>query len=347
MKNIYLIPSDSPSRLQKNLHGKLFLTQEDRSYSDCINQNIYITFYGGIMPSDYFLFSPFGDFNKGEIIVAKADDILEHDGRRKKIVLTTDKKLIKDGVQAINDVFLEWFINNQICEFVETVEIGHYKYEIILPINKAISKTSYEWQKQYPDIEVLDPDGWNRSNFQYSWFEEKITLDEYNKRLMLSTVKSNFIKIRITVGHNIQQQENEPLTIEQAAKQEIPVLKHIIYDVSGYRKVWIDGAKSEAAKNYWFSVFQDEHKNDDVVIKKQELPYNQTLYDYLYNELGVVALDTNMQEIERIVLAKADIKGQLDKMYSEEEVISLLSKLKFTKYNSLSVKKWFEKFKNK
>ena len=48
-------------------------------------------------------------------------------------------------------------------------------------------KTSKEWQELYPEPRVLDPDGWDRQNFQYSWYEEKITLEEYNKRLITST----------------------------------------------------------------------------------------------------------------------------------------------------------------
>jgi hypothetical protein len=37
----------------------------------------------------------------------------------KKIILTTDQDLIKDGVQAIDDTFLEWFVGNPSCEKVE------------------------------------------------------------------------------------------------------------------------------------------------------------------------------------------------------------------------------------
>jgi hypothetical protein len=36
----------------------------------------------------------------------------------KKIILTTDQDLIKDGVQAIDDDFLEWFFINPSCESV-------------------------------------------------------------------------------------------------------------------------------------------------------------------------------------------------------------------------------------
>ena len=37
----------------------------------------------------------------------------------KKIILTTDIDLIKDGIQEIDDEFLEWFVNNPSCEWVE------------------------------------------------------------------------------------------------------------------------------------------------------------------------------------------------------------------------------------
>lgn len=49
-------------------------------------------------------------------------------------------------------------------------------------------KTSLEWQK-ICKITVLDPDGWDRTNFPYSWEKEKITRQEFEKRLCSSTVK--------------------------------------------------------------------------------------------------------------------------------------------------------------
>lgn len=47
-------------------------------------------------------------------------------------------------------------------------------------------KSSEEWQKLYPDIVVLDPDGWDREDFTNSW-NEKISLQEYEYRLVRST----------------------------------------------------------------------------------------------------------------------------------------------------------------
>jgi len=54
-------------------------------------------------------------------------------------------------------------------------------------------KTSAEWyenlQKFY-DITIMDYDGWDRSNFDYSFYEELIFSDEFDRRLGLSTVIS-------------------------------------------------------------------------------------------------------------------------------------------------------------
>lgn len=50
--------------------------------------------------------------------------------------------------------------------------------------------TSEEWNKHwvYNTYKILDHDGWDRQNFQYSRYEEKITEKEFNKRLAESTI---------------------------------------------------------------------------------------------------------------------------------------------------------------
>ena len=50
-------------------------------------------------------------------------------------------------------------------------------------------KTSVEWQALKPKIVVLDPDGWDRKNFQFSWHKELITEKEYKYRRSISTCK--------------------------------------------------------------------------------------------------------------------------------------------------------------
>jgi len=52
---------------------------------------------------------------------------------------------------------------------------------------KCLRKTSEEWNMLF-NGHILDPDGWNRVNYQHSWFEEKITREEFEKRMWESTV---------------------------------------------------------------------------------------------------------------------------------------------------------------
>lgn len=52
---------------------------------------------------------------------------------------------------------------------------------------EEIKRTSQEWQELKPEIIVYDSDGWDRKNYQLSWYEELITEEEYNSRLVRST----------------------------------------------------------------------------------------------------------------------------------------------------------------
>ena len=59
--------------------------------------------------------------------------------------------------------------------------------------------TSQEWYPRiYPNKEVviMDPDGWDRQNWKYSWYEELITEHEFHIRVMKSTCKGNILNIK-------------------------------------------------------------------------------------------------------------------------------------------------------
>ena len=51
-----------------------------------------------------------------------------------------------------------------------------------------IVKTSEEWQKEY-SAEVLDPDGWNRRDFDFSFNVELISREEFERRMARSTTE--------------------------------------------------------------------------------------------------------------------------------------------------------------
>jgi hypothetical protein len=53
-------------------------------------------------------------------------------------------------------------------------------------------KTSKEWYELVPkehELIILDPDGWDRKNYDYSYNEELITKEEFKKRVSSSTIQ--------------------------------------------------------------------------------------------------------------------------------------------------------------
>jgi len=117
MKNIHVLPTEKPSRLWMTKLGNLTRCHDIKPIKEALgnNVNIYITNDSEIKEGDWFT-----DSNNS----LKTSYKLSHVqfANPKKIILTTDDLLIKDGVQAIDDEFLEWFVKNPSCEEVEIVE---------------------------------------------------------------------------------------------------------------------------------------------------------------------------------------------------------------------------------
>jgi hypothetical protein len=151
MKNIHLLPTQNEitSKLFK-VSNELKLTRKYDFYNGAKYQNIYITSDKEIK-DDWC----YDEYNK----VVFKNTCAGTPGASKKIILTTDQDLIKDGVQAIDDEFLEWFVKNPSCEFVKIVDdveclpmpnihIHKHIYKIIIPQEKPkeMSKlTAVEW----------------------------------------------------------------------------------------------------------------------------------------------------------------------------------------------------------
>jgi hypothetical protein len=107
-KNIWVLPTDKPSRLHK-IGNEWGLTYNANSNPFAKQKNIYITSSEEIKYNDYYL----GEDGLIYCLVTTVNS------NGKKIILTTDQDLIKDGLQAIDDEFLEWFVKNPSCESVE------------------------------------------------------------------------------------------------------------------------------------------------------------------------------------------------------------------------------------
>jgi hypothetical protein len=161
MENIFLLPTDKPSRLYSILGSyRLGLTSNDPFYTENLgggtqNQNIYITSDEEI--KDVRPHKGKWQLEKGEIL-NKFPNYLTDLSECKLVIMTTDQDLIKDGVQAIDDEFLEWFVKNPSCESVgvETTRErnGYYskhkkRYKIIIPQEEPKKETLEEVAKIY------------------------------------------------------------------------------------------------------------------------------------------------------------------------------------------------------
>jgi hypothetical protein len=158
MKNVHLIATDKPSRLgyltKKGKEVYKDLRVFDKlmpNILDSENQHIYIT--SDEKPKEGNWVDD-GTNNPYKWTKNDVEDCLYNPGVAnykgcKKTILTTDQDLINDGVQAIDDEFLEWFVKNPSCEEVEieTFEVEDYvgfaghtgyptfhnEYKIIIP----------------------------------------------------------------------------------------------------------------------------------------------------------------------------------------------------------------------
>jgi hypothetical protein len=52
-------------------------------------------------------------------------------------------------------------------------------------------KTSKDWYALSTGYVIMDPDGWDRTNYEYSFNQELISLADYKKRVGRSTVLLN------------------------------------------------------------------------------------------------------------------------------------------------------------
>jgi hypothetical protein len=161
MKNIHVLPTDKPSRLLvRNDKPFVLMLKEHSPFATTDthqNQNIYITSDEEIKAGDWTY-----NIVSKTIFTAKQEliNLINHPNltltTNKKIILTTDLQLIADGIQAIDDEFLEWFVKNPSCEFVRVNNLCYGAlsgfadagYKIIIPKEKP---NPFELPKALPD----------------------------------------------------------------------------------------------------------------------------------------------------------------------------------------------------
>jgi hypothetical protein len=179
MKNIHVLPTDKPSRLVGNDVNQLCYQsnksyKNDRKWMHRKKFNIYITNDEDIMIGNFYIAGV--DIYKCLSSIELED--LSIDSYCKKIILTTDQELIKDGVQAIDDEFLEWFVKNPSCKGVEIADL----WKDGNPSTHFINGAKWQQERSYSEEDMAEafiacwkanvPDGIECKLSFKEWFEQ-------------------------------------------------------------------------------------------------------------------------------------------------------------------------------
>jgi hypothetical protein len=224
MKNIHIIPTDKPSRLHLGNSG-LVLCESVLSKYTINGQHIHITNDEEIKE----------DTKPCWCLATKDNSVNYYQGALplhnyigyKKIILTTDVDLIADGVQAIDDKFLEWFVQNPTCEKVEVFKERHHGVEFI-----------NDYPKGFFDYKIIIP----QEEPKQETLEEACLFCEGRGQVVSSTTISGF---KTCDCINIPQEEPKQETLEEAAEKNAKK----VGSYAGYQD-FIAGAKYQAERMY-------------------------------------------------------------------------------------------------
>ena len=164
MKNLHVLPTDHPSRLRYNIKTRIWELNEFHKYHTDIKSthNIYITSEEDIKTGDWY-------YNHKTDTVQKRTKGTNNESYIgfKKVILTTDRDLIKDKVLAIDDAFLKWLVDNPNCKTV-----GEAYLEIFSP-KRNLEKLQFpelveELAKYYKKVPLVE----KRVNLSQETLEE-------------------------------------------------------------------------------------------------------------------------------------------------------------------------------
>ena len=225
MKNLNLLPTDKPSILGRFIDTNNLFLRVSNDIPRGENVNIYITSDEEItgFENDVWV------YNNGRVWFWQNTMALRSNNKPKKIILTTDQNLIKDGVQKIDDEFLVWFIENSNCEEIniETImecdncgrehcnnlQCRGYKdspyYKIIIPKEELnynvkrvkknnLKNTQFEYELQAMIYEVLKENNNSSIELQSSKLVECVT--DYFNHIECTFIIKNGDKTNVKKG---------------------------------------------------------------------------------------------------------------------------------------------------
>ena len=188
MGKIHILSTDNPnSKLIKYKLVNELKISSIKNLEFWSNVNIYITSDEEIKDKCHVLSSTSIGALYLDGVINTASMLAE--GEWKKIILTTDPILIKYGVQAIYDEFLQWFVNNSSREEIEITK------EMYMPqSNGKISdgKISHEislnpLDNTFPFYKIIIPKEEPKQERMYSE-EEMIATFHYGHQVGMNTI---------------------------------------------------------------------------------------------------------------------------------------------------------------
>jgi hypothetical protein len=199
---------------------------------------------------------------KGQIL-NKFPNYLTDLSECKLVILTTDPDLIAEGVQAIDDEFLEWFVKNPNCEKVE--------------VKKGKMRLNCDGEEiGFPDMSLY-----------------KIIIPQEEPTEEAKQRAENYMSLKGAL-------EPKQETLEEAAEREYKFEEDSTMpddrEHQEFLRIFKKGAKSDAAKDYWYAKWHEERmysKFDlDAEITKLNTPhrYDNVKHKYNYSESDIVNL---------------------------------------------------------
>jgi hypothetical protein len=248
-------------------------------------QHLYITNGEEIKEGDWYLFN-----NQVFLAGISTWEIKDREtSNYKKIILTTDTKLIADGIHEIDDTFLQWFIENPTCEYVgvekqmlctncgrehcDNLRCNGYEdkpyYEIIIPLEEpkqVICRDKFDRVIQdgyYVDVQndgvhkvYRKEDGqlyfkpYGEEERVSNYFSNDLILIPYSTKLIMD-LKKEIADKKQDVFYNKKQEEPKQETVEEAAERFYPpTTTDLICSPKLVRDAFIAGGNHMAERMY-------------------------------------------------------------------------------------------------
>ncbi|MFY8161980.1 MAG: hypothetical protein ACOVNU_11670 [Candidatus Kapaibacteriota bacterium] len=316
--NIHLLPTVKESRLYKSkLKNEIYLhpraIPKEFYIEYAIGQNIYIASDEEIKEGNWgfdglHIFKCLKPFIANETTSGKNipcfyielygnSNTFHETSYIKKIILTTDQDLIEDGVQAINDEFLNWFVKNPTCEEVK-IESWQTKgewdldYKIIIPKeDEEIIDLFVDEEFSHIGVNPIKFENYLKVHFNHCYQGEYEDGCKYGEDdCPAQPLKPKKVSEMILLVNNVTmsctskpkqethickyckaettQSDDEcyakpQQTVEEAALKLFPKYISDPYNPNEdlnkeERNIWIDGAKSDTAREYWYDKLKQE-----------------------------------------------------------------------------------------